>query len=133
MVPRGPVRTLYRGMNSAGAYPRVERSAKGLGVRVGENGDVEPDADAYVYPGAGMSVAPDDPLFLPEYRRPPELLGSARHPVWCISESDLPEELVVIIDDPEHGVIGPARAMPLPDYEAALASTQRNWRLVRAE
>jgi hypothetical protein len=120
-------------MNSDGDYPRVERSAKGLGVRVGEDGDVEPDAEDHVYPGAGMSFAPDDPLFLPEFRRPPELLGSARHPVWCISESDLPAELVVTIDDPEHGVIGPARAMSLIDYESALAGTQRNWRLVRAE
>lgn len=133
MVPWEPMRTLYRGMNSDGDYPRVERSAKGLGVRVGEDGDVHPDAEGLVNPGAGMSVAPDDPLFLPEYRRPAEFLGSAKHPVWAISENDLPEGLVVAIDDPEHGMIGPVRAMPLAEYEAALASTQSNWRLVHAE
>jgi len=120
-------------MNPDGDHPRVERSAKGLGVRVGEDGDVQPDPNGLVHPGAGMSVAPDDPLFLLEYRRPPEFLGSARHPVWAISESELPGELVVAIDSPEHGVIGPARAMPLAEYEAALESTQPSWRLVRAE
>jgi hypothetical protein len=127
------MRTLYRGMNSDGDHPRVERSAKGLGVRVGDDGDVEPDAEGLVYPGRGMSIAPDDPLFLPEFRRPREFLGSARHPVWGIAESDLPEELAVVIDNPEHGVIGPAEAMPLADYEAALASTQRSWSMIRAK
>jgi hypothetical protein len=127
------MRRLYRGMKSDGDYPCVEGTAKGLGVRVGEDGDVEPDAQGVVHPGAGRSVAPDDPLFLPEYRRPPDFLGSARHPVWGIREGDLPEELAVVIDRPEHGVIGPARPMPLAEYEAALASTQRNWSLTRAE
>jgi hypothetical protein len=133
MVPWEPMRRLYRGMYSDGDHPRVEGSAKGLGVRVGEHGDVEPDAQGLVHPGAGMSVAPDDPLFLPGFRRPPEFLGSAGHPIWGICESDLPEVLTVVIDSPEHGVIGPARAMSLADYEAALASTQSNWSLIRAE
>lgn len=127
------MRRLYRGMNSDGDHPRVERSAKGLGVRVGEAGDVEPDAQGLVHPGAGMSVAPDDPLFLPGFRRPPEFLGgSAQHPVWGIWERDLPQELAVFIDRPGHGVIGPARAMPVADYETALAATQPNWSLIRA-
>jgi hypothetical protein len=120
-------------MNADGDRPRVERSAKGLGVRVGDDGDVTPDAAGLVHPGAGMSVALDDPLFLPGWRRPSEFLGSARHPVWFLDETDLPQELDLVLDSPEHGVVGPASSMRLADYEAALASTQSSWRVARAE
>ena len=125
------MRSLYRGMNADGDYPEVAASAKGLGVRTtGEDADVVPNGDGLVHPGAGMSVSPDDPRFLPTFRRPREHGGTAKHPVWVLAESQLPEDLVFLPDTPEHGVIGPARAMPVEAYEAALAGTQRMWRRV---
>jgi hypothetical protein len=56
--------------------PRVERSARALGVRVpplpaGQNPDVHPDEADNVHPGEGMSVAPslaDTPFHANESR-----------------------------------------------------------------
>jgi hypothetical protein len=126
------MRSLYRGMNADGDYPEVASSAKGLGVRTsGDDADIVPDANGLVHPGAGMSVSPNDPNFLPRFRRPREHGGgTAKHPVWAILEDELPDALVFVPDSPEHGVIGPVDSMPVEAYEAALAETQRAWRKV---
>jgi hypothetical protein len=121
------MRSLYRGMKSDGEYPRVEASARGLGVRVGDGGDVQPDDDGTVHPGAGMSVAPDDPILLPRFRRPREFGGTGKDPVWRILDGSLPNLLAFVADAPDHGVICPAEAMLLGAYEAALSDTQRDW------
>lgn len=56
-------------MKADDGRPLVERSARALGVRIDEEPrDVVPDEAGDVSPGRGMSVAPDDPLFLPQQR-----------------------------------------------------------------
>lgn len=121
------MRSLFRGMKTDGQYPLVEASARGLGVRVGDDGDVHPDADGLIHPGAGMSVAPDDPLALPPFRRPIEFGGTGKDPVWFISEGALPNRLAFVPDTPDHGVVGPAVPMAPGAYEEALAGTRDAW------
>jgi hypothetical protein len=126
-------RKLFRGMKSSGGAPQIERSARGLGVRVGPAQyppDVTPDADGVVHPGQGMSVAPDDPMSLEPHRRPREHGGRGADPVWEIEEDSLPSSLRFVADSVTHGVIEPASPMSLESYEAALASTAPQWSLV---
>jgi hypothetical protein len=122
-VPR--MRNLFRGMKADGASPVVERSATGLGVRIGV--DVAPAEDGMVGPGRGLSVAPDDPQLLPRFRRPEALGGTAKHPVWRIDEGDLPETLAHRLTSPTHGQVEPAHEVDLADYESALAATRELW------
>lgn len=115
-------------MKPDGMHPLVEQSARGLGVRTdGDKADVRPDDDGNVQPGAGMSVAPDDPLLLQLHRRPPEYGGTGSDPVWEIADEALPDTLEYAADSLEHGVIEPAYTMPLPDYRIALGTTQVSW------
>lgn len=119
------MRTLYRGMKADGDHPLVAATGTGLGVRV--PGDIEPDDNGNVHPGSGMSVAPDDPMFLQPHRRPIEFAGTAKHPVWAIQTERLPDTLEFVADSVDHGLIGPASVQPLNNYEAALASTRKDW------
>jgi hypothetical protein len=126
------LRSLYRAMKPHGDRPLVEQSARGLGVRTeGLVRDVNPDAEGRVHPGEGMSVAPDDPLFLDPHRRPAEFGGTGKDPVWEISDEALPGSLVVRLDAPDHGLIEPRAPIELAAYREALAETSPEWRLVR--
>lgn len=118
---------LYRSMKSDGPLPKIESSARGLGVRIDE--DVFPDESGIVSPGAGMSVAPEDPLLLPQFRRPEKYGGTGKDPVWVIDEPQLPDKLAYTGDSLEHGLIGPSVPMHLTAYEGALAATQSSWKL----
>jgi hypothetical protein len=79
-----------------------------------------------------MSVSPDDPMSLPYFRRPPDLGGTSRDPVWRIAEADLGSDLGYRADPARagHGFVEPSRPMTLGDYQQALARTQGAWRRV---
>jgi len=70
--------------------PELGRSARTLGAR--PQIDIPVDDDGIVRGGAGgMSVAPDSPMRLPVHRRPPELAGTGKDPVWELEVERLPE------------------------------------------
>jgi hypothetical protein len=115
-------------MEVDGNRPRVGRSARALGVRV--DVDIEPDSAGRVYPNAGgMSVAPDDALFLVPHRRPKELGGTGTDPVWRFEDAMLPSRVAFRPDSEKHGVIEPSGRMSLSAYESALTSTRDSWEL----
>jgi hypothetical protein len=91
--------------------------------------------DGMVGPGeGGISVSPDDPRRLPSFRRPPELDGTGRDPVFAIDEQDLGPDLIYRPDprNPDgHGFIEPVRPMPFEVYQQALIATQSAWRRYR--
>lgn len=117
---------LYRGMRADAGHPVIGPTARTLGVRAGIDiqvisGEVHPDQ-------CGLSVAPDDPRWLPRFRRPRELGGTGADPVFAVDEIDLGPDLVYRSNplDPErHGFIEPARVMTVGEYERALAAIRR--------
>lgn len=127
---------LYRAMKpSEDGLPEVGRSARKLGVRTpreAANPDVPAKADdEIIRPGTGgMSVAPDEPANLPPMRRPTELGGTGKDPVWEIDTADLSLDLQFRQDKLTHGLIEPASEMPLSEFETALAATRTKWRRV---
>lgn len=79
---------LFRAMkqDSAG-QPVCADTARGLGARVppADPADIVPDRGGDVHPETGgMSVTPGDPMGLPVHRRPPELQGWGKDPVFEI-------------------------------------------------
>lgn len=122
---------LFRGMKEdPDGLPRVERTARGLGVR--EDIDIPVDGSGYCSPReGGMSVAHDTLQNLPAHRRPPEHGGTGPDPVWELDETDLPSSLVYREDEDlaGHGFIEPAFTMDLADYEDAIAATRSSWRI----
>jgi hypothetical protein len=123
---------LFRCMRAVGDHPAIGPTARTLGVRAGIDvpvisGTVRPQQ-------GGLSVTPDDPRRLPPFRRPAELGGTGKDPVFAIDENDLGPDLVYRPDplDPgRHGFIEPARIMAFGKYELALAATQAAWRQFR--
>jgi hypothetical protein len=120
---------LFRGMKeNANGLPEVAESSRCLGVRPGIDVPADP-----VRPGqGGMSVSPDDPMSLPYFRRPPELGGTSRDPVWRIAQADLGCDLLYRPDPARagHGFVEPSRTMTLGEYQRALAQTQSGWRRI---
>ena len=83
---------------AADGKPEVGPSARTLGVRPGDlapHNDVEAIRPTDpVGPGqGGLSVAPYDPLGLPRARRPIQLGGVGRDPVWVLDLIALPPRL----------------------------------------
>jgi hypothetical protein len=109
--------------------PLLAPSARGLGIRrdvdipVDEFGDVEPGDE-------GMSVTASSLSDLPEFRRPAELGGTGKDPVWEMDSDELPPRLTVVSDDedPTHALIAPAESMTIEEYEGAIAETRAFWR-----
>lgn len=129
------MKRLYRAMKEAAdGRPELGRSARALGVRPGDlpAPDVAATAsDDTVGPGdGGMSVAPDDPLHLPRHRRPASLGGTGTDPVWVLDVADLTTDLAARQDTPTHAILEAGGPTSLADYEAALATTRLQWRLV---
>jgi hypothetical protein len=127
---------LYRAMKrAADGLPEAGPTKRTLGVRPGDqapNNDVlavRPDDTVKPRTG-GMSVAPDDPLNLPRFLRPPEFGGTGKDPVWEIDDADLPPALTFRRDRPTHGLVEPTDESALADYQAALATTRDKWRFV---
>jgi hypothetical protein len=73
---------LFRGMKEhANGLPELGESSRCLGVRPGLDVPAT-ELDDLVWPGeGGLSVSPDDPHGLPNFRRPPVLGGTGKDPV----------------------------------------------------
>jgi hypothetical protein len=128
-------------MTVEGARPRVENSARGLGVRVGggTNTDIPIDSAGKVAPGTGgMSVGPTW-RDLPVHRIPrrlkhmvPAATGNNNDACWTMGNSafiagPLAEGLLLRPDNPTHGLVEPAREVQLDVYLGDLASTRNTW------
>lgn len=122
---------LYRSMKAAAdGLPEVGATARTLGVRRGT--DISVDGAGVVHSGTGgMSVTPDDPMGLPDHRRPPECGGGAgRDPVFRILRSALGRDPSYRPDPANptgHGFVEPARTMSIDDFQGALAVTRGRW------
>jgi len=109
----------------------IHSSSKGLGIR--PVWDIPVDEDGIVERcGEGLSVAPQTPANLPTVRKPPSLGGEGKYPVWELDTELLPESLVYTEEErregPPKGLIEPAFAMELEDFQVAIAETRDLWR-----
>jgi hypothetical protein len=120
-------RMLYRAMYAAASGLPVT-GPKDLGVR--PKVDVRLDASGVVSPGRGMSVAPDDPMLLPDHLRPTYLGGDSDRAAWSIPLEAIRLPLLYTQDKPSHGIIGPAEQMTLDEYIKLLEQTARDWTMV---
>lgn len=124
---------LFRAMRAdQNGLPEVGANARSLGVRPGTDTTAALGQDV-VQPGVGgLSVSPDQPTNLPYFRRPQELGGTGKDPVWSIDSNRLAPDLRYRVDPttPTHGFIEPAHAMTLDAYQAALAATHAMWNRV---
>ena len=127
-------------MQKENAVPRACPTPRCLGVRVGPEAfdDIALQEDGLLHPGTGgMTVVPDDPMFIPEWRRPKALPGGkSKDPLWVMSHLDVPDQLVYVPDDPNengiviHGLLEPAAIVTEAQFQADLASTKDDWREV---
>jgi hypothetical protein len=121
---------MFRAMKEeVDGLPKVERSGRGLGVRivgltrdlpVGEDGTVEPAT-------GGMSVALDGAQNLPKPRLPRALGGEGRDPVFAMFSTGISEALLLRVDRHPHAMVEPSRRCPLSHFEADLAGTRTLW------
>ena len=135
MAISGAAVSLFRSMRvDSDGLPSVGPTARELGARPGD--DIPVDTDGYVEPLAGgMSVSPVDADRLPEHRRPPEMGGSGKDPVWTLTTDLLPAALRYRPDDQDpdgHGTIEPVSRMTLDAYQQALRATRSAWTLVES-
>lgn len=142
----------YRGMANNDGQPKLGRSARCLGVRLGVDIDIEQlpagylDAAGYLLLSAeqtsvgevvsvalkntkGMSVALSIEG-LPYFRKPPEFGGLGKDPIWQIDDSYITGDLEALQDSSTHVSVLPRVTMRLETYEAALAKTQSIWQRV---
>lgn len=125
-APGGTSRMIYRAMREDPAgRPVVGPTARTLGVR--PQVDI-PVAAGQVQPNTGgMSVAPDRPENLHPLRRPPRYGGTGKDPVWCLRIDQLGPDLQFRQDSATHGLIEPAQAMLLDEYQRRLEDTKPLW------
>jgi hypothetical protein len=132
--------------------PKVGRSARLLGVRLGIDIDVVEmskdwlDAQGYLRPEAerkstgelvvvalkstkGMSTSLSIES-LPAFRRPIAFGGMGRDPLWQIEDSQISGDLEAVQDSATHVSIMPRVTMLLEKYETALGNTQNDWQKV---
>ncbi len=113
--------------------PEIAAGARGLGVRpgVGYGTDIPVDPEGYVYPQTGgLSVAPGDPMYLPDVRRSRELGGRGKDPVWRLDVENLPTGLIYRADPKNrerHGFIEPVQVMLFEEFQALVAATRPHW------
>ncbi|GAB4342191.1 MAG: hypothetical protein OHK0047_34190 [Leptolyngbyaceae cyanobacterium] len=144
----------YRGVAEANGKPKVGRSARLLGVRLGIDIDIEEipkdwlDDQGYLRPEAerkatatgevvviavrstkGMSTSLSIES-LPAFRRPTAFGGMGRDPLWQIEDSKIGGDLEAVQDSATHVSIMPRVTMLLEKYETALANTQNDWERV---
>jgi hypothetical protein len=124
---------LFRAMRAdLNGQPEIGPNARSLGVRPGTDVFAIFPHDVIQPSTGGLSVSPDRAANLPYFRRPQQLGGSGKDPVWTIDSDRLEPDLRYRADpmSPTHGFIEPARAMTLDAYQAALAATQTMWRRI---
>jgi hypothetical protein len=128
--PEFQPQTLYRSMKEdENGLPTLGESGRALGVRGVD--DIPIDADGLVHPGTGgMSVSPNNPMNLPEWRRPSGFGGTGKDPVWGLNSDDLGTNLSYR-PDPEnpiaHGFVEPAFSMTYDQYLESLWNTLTSW------
>ncbi|MBE9005208.1 hypothetical protein IQ259_09165 [Fortiea sp. LEGE XX443] len=142
----------YRGMAEKDGKPKIGRSARLLGVRLGIDIDVEQvprdwlDEQGYLLAepqrnnsgyivavairnDKGMSVSLSIES-LPAFRRPAIFGGTGLDPLWQIESSKITGELQAVQDSATHVSILPITTMLLEKYETALANTKNDWERV---
>jgi hypothetical protein len=139
-------------MAEANGRPKMGRSARLLGVRLGIDIDIEEiprdwlDDQGYLRPETerkstgvlvvvairsmkGMSTSLSIES-LPAFRRPSALGGMGRDPLWQIEDNKISDDLEAVQDSATHVSIMPRFTMLLEKYETALANTQNDWERV---
>src|ERR1700694_3971178 len=125
---------LYRCMRKENGFPAACGDSKwclGVVICPDEYCDIDVGGDGLVHPATGgLSVSPDDPLYLPSHRRPKKFGGTSRHPLWALEHTALTAPVSYRPDLPHqdgphsgmvtHGVVEPALAMAPDDYQGAL-------------
>ncbi|MBD1213127.1 MAG: hypothetical protein ACK6A9_11330 [Dolichospermum sp.] len=146
------IKLYYRGMMDENGKPKIGRSARLLGVRIGIDINVEQmplgylDQQDYLLPeserkfrGELVSVAIKDTKGmsvslsiegLPATRKPAKFGGIGKDPLWEIDDSNINGDLLAFQDSPTHVSILPRVTMLLEKYELALANTQNYWQRV---
>ncbi|MTJ18617.1 MULTISPECIES: hypothetical protein [unclassified Dolichospermum] len=143
------VKFYYRGMVDENGKPKIGRSARLLGVRLGidinikqmpvnsldEQGYLLPESehefqgelvDVAIRNTGGMSVSLSIEA-LPAPRKPAKFGGYGKDPLWQIDDSNITGDLQAVQDNPTHVSISPRVTMSLERYELALANTQDDW------
>jgi hypothetical protein len=144
------VKLYYRGMTDENGKPKIGRSARQLGVRLGTDINVQQmpvghlDENGYLLPKLdrevrgelvavalkeekkGMSVSLSIEA-LPAPRKPAKFGGYGKDPLWQIDDSNITEDLQAVQDSSTHVSISPRVTMSLERYELALANTQDYW------
>jgi hypothetical protein len=143
------VKLYYRGMIDENGKPKIGRSARLLGVRLGidinikqmpvdsldEQGYLLPESerefqgelvDVAIVNTGGMSVSLSIEA-LPAPRKPAKFGGYGKDPLWQIDDSNITGDLQAVQDSPTHVSISPRVTMSLERYELALANTQDDW------
>ncbi|MBD2392538.1 MULTISPECIES: hypothetical protein [Aphanizomenonaceae] len=144
------VKLYYRGMTDEDGKPKIGRSARLLGVRLGdidinikrmpvdsldEQGYLLPESerefqgelvDVAIVNTGGMSVSLSIEG-LPAPRKPAKFGGYGKDPLWQIDDSNITGDLQAVQDSPTHVSISPRVTMSLERYELALANTQDDW------
>ena len=144
---------LYRAMREENGKPKLGRSPRLLGVRLGTDIDIEQiprgwlDDRGYLkesveqinsgelvdvavrnYKGMSTSLSINT---LPDHRKPPEFGGIGKDPLWQIDDSKIMGDIEAVQDNETHVSIVPKYTMLLEKYETALANTQNEWEKVR--
>jgi len=143
------VKLYYRGMVDENGKPKIGRSARLLGVRLGIDINIKQmpvnslDEQRYLLPESerefqgelvdvairntgGMSVSLSIEA-LPAHRKPTKFGGYGKDPLWQIDDSNITGDLQAVQDSPAHVSISPRVTMSLERYELALANTQDDW------
>lgn len=102
-----------------------DKASNQLGIRRGY--DIPVADDGTVVPGTGgMSVNPDDPLYLPQSFRPKSLGGTGSNPVWAIEVAAFLETLAVRGTE-RKGFVEPREALDVEQYEEDIAASGPHW------
>ena len=144
------VKLYYRGMTDENGKPKIGRSARQLGVRLGdidinikrmpvdsldEQGYLLPESerefqgelvDVAIVNTGGMSVSLSIEG-LPAPRKPTKFGGYGKDPLWQIDDSNITGDLQAVQDSSTHVSISPRVTMLLERYELALTNTQDDW------
>lgn len=114
-------------MRANGAVPAAGPEDLGIRTKI----DIQPDSEGRVDPGTGgMSMAPDNPLHLPRFHRPPSLGGSGTKPVWAINRDGLPGTLSIRHDPKKplvHALLEPTARMTFDEYVDEIEGTAEDW------